>query len=67
MTCNAMSNGKGSKSKTMIDKTLHRKLGINSCATERAFVALFVASHRGHEKLVRRLIDAGKCDRFYLF
>lgn len=26
---------------------------------ERAFIALFIASHRGHEKLVKRLIDAG--------
>lgn len=26
---------------------------------ERAFLALFVAAHRGHEKLVRSLIDAG--------
>ncbi|XP_052063178.1 uncharacterized protein LOC127702912 isoform X1 [Mytilus californianus] len=26
---------------------------------ERAFIALFIASHRGHDKLVKRLIDAG--------
>ncbi|XP_060575576.1 uncharacterized protein LOC132733022 isoform X3 [Ruditapes philippinarum] len=26
---------------------------------ERAFLALFIAAHRGHEKLVRRLIEAG--------
>ena len=26
---------------------------------ERAFLALYVAAHRGHEKLVRKLIEAG--------
>ena len=27
---------------------------------ERAFLALYVAAHRGHEKLVRSLIEAGE-------
>lgn len=26
---------------------------------ERAFLALVIAAHRGHEKLVKRLIEAG--------
>ena len=27
---------------------------------ERAFLALFIAAHRGHENLVKKLIDSGK-------
>ena len=33
---------------------------------ERAFLALYVAAHRGHEKLVRKLIEAGNYLRFAL-
>ena len=34
--------------------------GVQAWLAERAFVALFVACHRGHVKLVQTLVDSGK-------
>lgn len=34
--------------------------GVQAWLAERAFIALFVASHRGHVKMVQTLVDSGK-------
>ncbi len=33
---------------------------------DRAFAALYIASHRGHMKLVNKLIDTGTVNRFII-